>query len=163
VKGENMKRKLVTTLIILLYAASIAACNAAPKVEWEISISGAVGEPFTITYQELLELDHVNLEDVFMDKSVGEDEYGSWSGVSVDYLLSKAAVDSDYVTVTAVADDGYAIEISKEELMGSIVAFKENGEWIQKSDPEHGPIRLVCPKIPANRWVFKLLELQVNK
>ena len=157
-----MKRRLVIICILFL-TASISACNAAPNVEWELSISGAVGDPYSITYQELLELDQTDLEDVFMDKSVGEDEYGSWSGVTVDHLLSKAAVDSDYVTVTAVAADGYAIEISKEELMGSIVALKENGEWIYKTDPEHGPIRLVCPQIPANRWVFQVLELQVNK
>lgn len=140
-----------------------AACNAVPKVDWELSISGAVGEPYSITYQELLDFDQTNLEDVFMDKSVGEDEYDSWSGVDVDDLLLKANVDSDYVTVTAVAADGYAIEISKEELIGSIVALKENDEWIQKTDPDHGPIRLVCPQIPANRWVFQVLELRVNK
>lgn len=158
-----MKKRLVTTLMILLLAINIAACNAVPNVEWELSISGAVSNPYSITYQELLDLEQIYLEDVFMDKSVGEDEYGSWSGVSVDNLLSKAAVDPDYVTITAIAADGYAIEISKEELMGSIVALKENGEWIHKTDPEHGPIRLVCPQIPANRWVFQVLELQVNK
>jgi len=157
-----MKRRLVIICILFL-TVSISACNAVPNVEWELSISGAVGDPYSITYQELLELDQTDLEDVFMDKSVGEDEYGSWSGVTVNHLLSKAAVDSDYVTITAVAADGYAIEISKEELMGSIVALKENGEWIHKTDPEHGPIRLVCPQIPANRWVFQVLELQVNK
>ena len=158
-----MKRRLVITIFILFLTASIAACNAAPNVEWELSISGAVGDSYSITYQELLELDQTDLENVFMDKSVGEDEYGSWSGVAVDHLLTKAAVDPDYVTVTAVAADGYAIEISKEELMGSIVALEENGEWIYKADPEHGPIRLVCPQIPANRWVFKVMEIQVNK
>jgi len=158
-----MRRRFVITICILFLAASIAACDTVPNVEWVLSISGTVGEPYLITYQELLVLDQTDLDNVFMDKSVGEDEYGSWSGVTVDYLLSKAAVDPDYVTVTAVAADGYAIEISKEELMGSIVALKENGEWIHKADPEHGPIRLVCPQIPANRWVFQVLEIQVNK
>jgi len=157
-----MKRRLVIIYILFL-TASIAACDAAPNVEWELSISGAVGEPYLITYQELLEFDQTDLDNIFMDKSVGEDEYGSWSGVTVDHLLSKAAVDPDYVTVTVVAADGYAIEISKEELMGSIIALKENGEWIHKADPEHGPIRLVCPQIPANRWVFQVLEIQVNR
>jgi len=158
-----MRRRFVITICILFLTASIAACDVTPNVEWDLSINGAVGEPILITYQELLELDQTDLDNVFMDKSVGEDEYGSWSGVTVDHLLSKAAVDPDYVTVTAVAADGYAIEISKEELMGSIVALKENGEWIHKADPEHGPIRLVCPQIPANRWVFQVMEIQVNK
>jgi len=158
-----MIRRFVITICISFLIVSIAACDAVPNVEWELSINGAVGEPYLITYQELLELEQTDLDNVFMDKSVGEDEYGSWSGVTVDHLLSKAAVDPGYVTITAVAADGYAIEISKEELMGSIVALKENGEWIHKADPEHGPIRLVCPQIPANRWVFQVMEIQVNK
>lgn len=158
-----MKRRILLILILLLLGIGIAACNTAPKIDWELSISGAVDEPYSITYQDLSKFNQTALEDVFMDKSVGEDEYGSWNGVAVDDLLSIADVDSDYVTVTAVAADGYAIEISKEELKGSIIALKENGEWIQKTDPEHGPIRLVCPQIPANRWVFQVLELRVNK
>lgn len=67
------------------------------------------------------------------------------------------------MTVTAIASDGYAIEISKDELVGGFVALRGNGDWINKSDPEHGPIRLVCPQTPANRWVFQLVELHVNK
>ena len=158
-----MNRRILLIINLLFLGIGIAACNAAPKIDWELSISGAVDEPYSITYQDLSKFNQTALEDVFMDKSVGEDEYGLWSGVAVDDLLSKADVDSDYVTVTAVAADGYAIEISKEELKGSIIALKKNGEWIQKADPEHGPIRLVCPQIPANRWVFQVLELRVNK
>jgi hypothetical protein len=66
------------------------------------------------------------------------------------------------VSITSVAGDGYAIEISKDELQDCIVALKENGEWIAEADPDHGPIRMVCPHTPANRWVFQLQELQVN-
>ncbi len=158
-----MKRRKLIILFMLVIGVSITACNAAPNVDWEVSISGAVSEPYSITYQELSKLPQIDQENILMDKSVGEDEYGTWSGVAVDDLLLKAGVDSDYVTVTAIAADGYAVEISKEELKGSIVALKENGEWIQKMDLEHSPIRLVCPQTPADRWVFQLLELRVNK
>jgi DMSO/TMAO reductase YedYZ molybdopterin-dependent catalytic subunit len=149
--------------ILVLFVIFLVSCNAAPKSEWELSVSGSVNEPFSLTYKELSEMPQLTLDDVFMDKSVGDDETGSWSGVAVEELLARADSVSDYMTVTAIAADGYAIEISKDELSGSFVALKENGEWISKSDPEHGPIRLVCPETPANRWVFQLVELQVNK
>jgi len=98
-----------------------------------------------------------------MNKSIGEDTIGSWSGVALEDLLIEAGAEENFVSITAVAADGYAIEISRDELENAIVALKENGEWIQESDPGHGPIRLVCPQTPANRWVFQLLEIQVNK
>ncbi len=96
-----------------------------------------------------------------MEKSLGEDTTGDWSGVSLEELLAKAGA-GEYVSITAVAGDGYAIEISKDELQDAIVALKENGEWIAEADPDHGPIRLVSPHTPANRWVFQLMALQVN-
>ena len=157
-----MKRSNLIRIFLWL-GIFLVSCSSAPKNEWELKISGAVDNPFSITYEELTNMPQLTLENVFMDKSVGEDETGAWSGVAVDELLSKAEVDSDYVTVTAKAADGYAIEISRAELSGGFIALKENGEWIAKSDPEHGPIRLVCPETPANRWVFQIMELQVNK
>lgn len=97
-----------------------------------------------------------------MDKSTSEDTVGSWSGVLLADLFEQAGAAEDFVSVTAIAADGYAIEITRDELKDAIVAMKEEGEWIQKTDVEHGPIRLVCPQTPANRWVFQLLEIQVN-
>lgn len=156
-------RKSKLLIVLFMVGAVLTACDTAPKVDWELSISGAVSDPYSVSFKELAELPQLYLDDVFMDKSVGEDETGSWSGVALDELFTKAGVYPDYVTVTAIAVDGYVIEISKDELSGSFVALKENGEWIYKSDPEHGPIRLVCPQTPANRWVYQLIELQVNK
>jgi hypothetical protein len=45
------------------------------------------------------------------------------------------------------------------------VALKSGGEWIVDVPEEEGkgPIRLVCPETPANRWVFQLQEIQVNE
>ena len=63
--------------------------------------------------------------------------------------------------IVALAADGYAVEISRDELTDGIVALKHNGEWITKDDPEHGPIRFVFPNTPANRWVFQLQEIQI--
>jgi DMSO/TMAO reductase YedYZ molybdopterin-dependent catalytic subunit len=149
--------------IWLLFGIFLVSCSAAPKNDWGLTVSGSVNNPYSVTYEELTKMPQLMLDDVFMDKSVGDDETGSWSGVALDELFSKAEADPDFMTVTAIAADGYAIEISKVELSSGFVALKENGEWISKSDPEHGPIRLVCPETPANRWVFQLIELHVNK
>lgn len=59
----------------------------------------------------------------------------------------------------------HAIEISAEEARGGIVALKLDGEWIPEvaEERDRGPIRLVTPETPANRWVFQLQEIQVNQ
>jgi DMSO/TMAO reductase YedYZ molybdopterin-dependent catalytic subunit len=149
-------------IVLLLLAVTLAGCGAAaPKVEWTLGVSGAVTSPLSLSYAELAGMPQTDLNDILMEKSTGEDTTGDWSGVALAELLDKAGA-GEYVSITAVAGDGYAIEISKDELQDAIVALKENGEWIAEADPDHGPIRLVCPYTPANRWAFQLLELQVN-
>jgi len=149
---------VVATLALVLV---LAACGA-PKVDWTLSVSGAVSSPHSWTYADLAGLPETQLEDILMERSTGEDSMGSWSGVPIQDLLDAAGA-GDLASVTAVAADGYAIEITKDELEGGIVALKENGEWIANADPEHGPIRLVTPNTPASRWVFQLQEIQVNE
>ena len=157
------KNALQALLITVIGALFLTACASAPIVDWNLSITGDVASPITVSYKELSKMLQTDLKDILMDKSIGEDEVGSWSGVLVADLLQQAGAPDDFVSVTAVAGDGYAIEITRDELQNAIIALKQEGEWIQKSDPEHGPIRMVCPQTPANRWVFQLLEIQVNQ
>ena len=154
-----MRSKVVIVVALLL---SLTACGgSAPDVEWTLGVSGAVSNPLTLSYAELVDMPQTELSEILMEKSLGEDTTGDWSGVSLEEVLTQAGA-GDYVSITAVAGDGYAIEISKDELQDAIVALQENGEWVAEADPDHGPIRLVCPYTPANRWVFQLMELQVN-
>ena len=157
-------RHLIVGVTLLLLIAGLAGCGGgAPKVEWELQISGAVGQPLSLSYSELAQMDQTDLSDILMEKSLGEDEVGSWSGVPLEAIFERVNASDNCVSVTALAADGYAIEISKDELENAIVALKENGEWIVTADPDHGPIRMVCPETPANRWVFQLQEIQVNE
>jgi DMSO/TMAO reductase YedYZ molybdopterin-dependent catalytic subunit len=138
---------------------AVAGCSGAPKANWQVQVSGG-SEPLTLSYAALTRMPQTELKDVLMQKSRGEDEVHSFTGVALSQVLKQAGV-AEFVSVTALAADGYAVEISKDELAGGIIALKQDGEWIA-SDKEHGPIRLVCPQTPANRWVFQLQELQVK-
>ena len=149
--------------ILILAAVILSACGSAPNVDWNLKFSGAVSNPMEVSYKELSEMEQTDLSDILMDKSIGEDEITSWSGVLLETLLDEAGVEDGFVSITALAADGYAIEITSDEAAGAIVAMKEGDDWIQNVDPDSGPIRLVCPETPANRWVFQLLEIQVNK
>lgn len=147
---------------VVLLALSLSGCGGgAPKVDWELKITGAVDKPLTLTYGDLTGMSQTELTDILMEKSEGEDEIRSWGGVPLEEIFGQAGANPDYVGVIALAADGYAVEISRDELAGAIVALKDAGEWIATVDKEHGPIRLVCPYTPGNRWVFQLTEIQV--
>jgi DMSO/TMAO reductase YedYZ molybdopterin-dependent catalytic subunit len=156
-----MRRKMVLTATVLMVLGLAACGGGVPDVAWALGVSGAVNEPLSLSYAELAGMSQTELNEILMEKSQGEDTTGDWSGVALADLLDQAGA-GEYVSITSVAGDGYAIEISKDELQDCIVALKENGEWIAEADPDHGPIRMVCPHTPANRWVFQLQELQVN-
>ncbi len=157
-------RSIVLLLVVGLLAAVLTACGGrTPNVDWYLQVTGDVGAPLTVSYQELTVMRQVDLTDILMEKSLGDDVITSWSGVPVADLLAQAGV-SDYATITAVAEDGYAVEIPREELQDAIVALQRDGEWIPNVADEDGmgPIRLVSPDTPASRWVFQLQELRVS-
>jgi DMSO/TMAO reductase YedYZ molybdopterin-dependent catalytic subunit len=157
-KKRNWYWMLVIGLGLLI---ALTACGGAPQVDWTLEITGAVDKPLSLDYGTLVQLEQVDLTDVLMQKSLGEDEVASWSGPSLAGIFEQAGV-GDYSSVTATAADGYAIEISHDELQGAIIAVKKDGTWITKAEPDKGPIRLVCPETPANRWVFQIQEIRVN-
>jgi len=156
-------RKWVFLGLVVILLLSLTACGSGvPKVEWDLKISGDVQTPLTFTYDDLASREMVDLTEILMAKSVGEDEVTSWSGVDLSTLLSEAGA-ADFATITVIAVDGYAIEISANELDNAIIALKDSGEWIAEVSPDKGPIRLVTPDTPANRWVFQVIEIQINQ
>jgi len=135
------KKWIILGLAVVLLLSLTACGPAVPKVEWELKISGDVQTPLAFTYDNLASREMVDLTEILMAKSVGEDEVTSWSGVALSSLLSEAGAD--------VTD--------------AIIALKDSGEWIAEVSPDKGPIRLVTPDTPANRWVFQITEIQVNQ
>lgn len=160
-KQSTYIRQLIYFILITM-SVLLSACGGTPKVDWELSITGAVDNPIVLTYDDLVDLPLVELNDVLMEKSRGEDEFRSFSGVKLSLLLEMAGATNDFSSITAKAADGYAIEISYDEMVNGIVALKDGNDWIVNSDPEEGPIRFVFPETPANRWVFQVTEIIVN-
>lgn len=156
------KRWQLTLILISIVLIALTGCSGAPKVDWELQITGNVGAPTTLTYADLAKMDQVDLTDILMEKSMGEDEVDSWSGAPLDAILAQAEAEDLSNGITAYAADGYAVDIPEEELGGAIVALKKNGEWITSAEPDKGPLRLVFPETPANRWIFQVTEIEVK-
>ena len=159
-----MTKKNTALLTVVFLMAFLVGCGPkAPDVDWTLKISGDVTTPLDLSFADLAAMDQIELNDILMEKSTGEDVVTSWSGVSLDAILTKAGAPADFISITAIASDGYSIEITKEELTGGIIALKDSGEWIVEVTSDKGPIRLVTPSTPANRWVYSITEIQVNQ
>ncbi len=158
-KKSTLFLPTIGILITLLFALS--ACGSAPNVDWDLSVSGDVNNPTIFTYKDLVKLPQDELNDILMEKSRGEDEFRSFSGVKLSTLFEKVDGPANPTTIIATAADGYQIEISADEMVDGMIALKDGGDWITKTDPTSGPIRLVFPATPANRWVFQVIEIEV--
>lgn len=158
-----LRRILIYSFMTFAIVISLSGCNNIPKVDWEVKMTGAVTSPITFSFEELTELEQIDLNNVFMSKTYGEDEYRSFTGVPIEKLMDLAGASKDVVSITTFAADGYAIEIPLADLEGGILAIKDGGEWIIKKEPDSGPLRLVLPKTPASSWVFQVIEIQINK
>ena len=160
----HQKIKLETFIlrVFVSLAIGLTACATHPNVDWKFKISRTVSNPMVLTYADLARMPQTELKDVLMQKTTSEDTVNTWMGVPLDEIATKVGADPQYVTILAKGDDGYEILISKNELKGAIIALKMDGNWIAEKDKAHGPIRLVCPDTPANKWIYALVEIQFN-
>ncbi len=129
---------------------------------WELSITGLVDEPYTITYAELLELatltEPVTIQCV--SNEVGGDLVGTavWQGVSLDQLLERAGVQPGATQIVGRSVDGWTAGFPSEVAFDgrvAMVAIAMNGEPLPV--PHGFPARLIVSGlygyVSATKWL----------
>ena len=118
---------------------------------WSLDVGGAVSSPFSLSYDQLLDLEAVEqlhtLECISND--VGGDLISTalWTGVPLRDLLARAQPDPNTYAVKLTSVDGYTDSIRLEKAMEptAVVAYLMNGYTLPE---EHGyPARLLVPNI----------------
>ncbi len=125
-----------------------------PLDEWSFTISGAVDEPVSWTWDELLALpqETFTLDIHCVTKWTKLDT--QWTGVSVDTLLVDVATEADFLTIWS--DGGYTTNLAIEDVTNgqAWVVHTFDGEPLE---PEHGgPARLLVPHLyfwKSAKWV----------
>ncbi len=112
---------------------------------WSLSVTGAVTEEVTITYQDLLDREPENRFNTL--RCVGEALNGHkmdtalWTGVPIEPLLDAAGPQGEYVMLRAA--DGYFEEFPLAALRTGFLAYGMNGEVLPRG---HGyPVRALIP------------------
>jgi DMSO/TMAO reductase YedYZ molybdopterin-dependent catalytic subunit len=125
-----------------------------PLDEWSFMIDGAVDNPTSWTWQEVLALpaETVTVDIHCVTKWTKLDT--TWKGVSVDTLLE--GLDTEAEHVVAWCDGDYTTNVPLEDLTGgrAWLAYEFDGEPLE---PEHGgPARLLVPHLyfwKSAKWV----------
>lgn len=135
----------------------------APQVKWTLELTGVgLGKPTTFTYEQLVSMEMVKLENVLMKMTHEPDKRVSFAGPSLASLLATAEIKPGPMTVKFEAEDGYAVKCSTEDLKSAILALKDGqGHWLARVGKKC-PIRLVPPEKPGNYWVMYLNRVTVE-
>jgi DMSO/TMAO reductase YedYZ molybdopterin-dependent catalytic subunit len=84
-------------------------------------------------------------------------ESGSWTGVSLEFLLEYASVGQQAASVRFHAQDGYSVTLSSTDAMRPdvIVAYEKDGQPLPEG------LRLVIPGANGNLWISMITDLAV--
>ncbi len=133
---------------------SAGATPRTPLDEWTFEISGAIDQPVSWKWDELIalpaETPTVDIHCVTTWSKLDT----TWKGVSVDTLLAQLETEAEYVT--AWCDGGYTTNLALEDVTGgrAWIAYEFKGDPL---DPEHGgPARLLVPHLyfwKSAKWV----------
>jgi DMSO/TMAO reductase YedYZ molybdopterin-dependent catalytic subunit len=139
-----------------------------PQVDpegWTLQVGGMVDRPFTLTYDELLEMPHLEADITLacVSNPVGGDLVGNarWQGVPLRALLERAGVQEGATQLVGRSVDGFTVGfpvVTALALDDALVAVAMNGEPLPA---EHGfPARLVVPGlfgyVSATKWLSEI-------
>ncbi|WP_369130971.1 molybdopterin-dependent oxidoreductase [Modestobacter roseus] len=129
---------------------------------WQLEVRGMVDRPFTLTYDELMELPQIEADVTLtcVSNEVGGDLVGNarWQGVPLRALLERAGVQQGATQLLGRSVDGFTAgfpTITALDLEEAMVAVGMNGEPLPAA---HGfPARLVVPGlygyVSATKWL----------
>ena len=132
---------------------------------WRLTITGAVRQPLTLTYQDLL---HQPMQQQYESLMCISNEVGGpymsnalWEGVRLQDLLNQAGVKANAVKVVFYSVDDYSDSIPLEKAMESttLIAVRMNGVTLPQG---HGfPARMLVPGIYGMKHAKWLTRIDV--
>lgn len=134
--------------------------------KYRFKVSGAVAEPFELTWDELQALPRVQLTTDFHCVTTWSRYDNAWEGVHISEILQRAKPLPEAKFVMAHSFTGYTTNMPLADLDDDdvIIAFTHDGEPLA---PEHGgPVRLIVPKLYAYKsakWLSGLEFMEKDR
>jgi DMSO/TMAO reductase YedYZ molybdopterin-dependent catalytic subunit len=131
--------------------------------EYRLVVSGAVGNPLSLTYDELRCMPKRAVRTLLVCPGFFQDE-ATWAGVPLNYVLDMADISPNASDIVLRGADGYTARLELDVIRDGnrhILAYEWQGEPLPAL---HGfPLRAVLPEQQGNKWVKWLLEIEVRQ
>jgi DMSO/TMAO reductase YedYZ molybdopterin-dependent catalytic subunit len=152
----------LTTVILIVFSLAcnpIPSANAAnPADNWQLTVTGLVGNPLSLSGAEILAMPKtvVNASLICVDFPGSIVLDGNWTGVKLKSLIEMANPSAGVIKVAFFADDGYSTDLTIETAMRDdiILAYENNGEALSS-------LRLVVPGKWGYKWISQLTNINL--
>ncbi|MEZ4667314.1 MAG: molybdopterin-dependent oxidoreductase [Anaerolineae bacterium] len=128
---------------------------------WKLDITGRVAHPLSLSLPSLKSFPKFEAPIAIFCKRnsvrLPRMRQAVWTGVSLGSLLTQAQIDSEVLSVRAIAADGYETVLPLDLAQEGILAYAVDGEDLSLN--EGFPLRLVIPGIYSHRmprWIRKI-------
>ena len=126
---------------------------------WQLTVTGSVAQPFTLAYDELVNLPQETLTET-LDCTGGWYSTQVWDGIKLGNILEMAGLSDDAQSVTIEAVSGYKRRFPIAEAKDFLLAISVAGAPLTHG---HGaPLRLVAPNRRGVEWVKWITHIRVN-
>lgn len=164
VSGQTLE---VTSAAQFYYVSkNLASDPSIQQASWKLNIKGLVGQPYSLSYDELAGLQVVERFHTLecISNEVGGDLISNarFTGVSLADVLNRAGIQSGASELIFRAADGYSDSLHLSQALNpqSLVAYRINGEPLPAA---HGfPARLLIPGLYGMKNGKWLTELEVG-
>lgn len=180
---KRLSHRLVVVLVLLALVCGVAGCRGQGSVTEDsfVLVTGpGVQQETKVSLGEMQAMtEHVIEDDYFSINSYGTREYFRFKGVWVWPLLEKAKIKEEAKSVSFIAEDGYTVSYTPEEVKRDdyideenpekrykmILAWEENGKAYNPGDGN--PFRLVVGQkeegdVNKPYWVFNVSTIKVE-
>lgn len=149
---------VLALLVVFAVAVHHEGSETATNSGWSLRVDGLVGDPYTVTYGELLSLPAVNVSAVLycVDNPSQPLKNGTWTGVPLSYLIERAKPLRNATKIVFLAGDGYTTDLWLSDVMNDtsiILAYRFNGKNITP--------RLVVPGRWGYKWIKDVVEIRL--
>lgn len=142
---------------------NLASDPTVPQSSWRLHIKGLVGQPYSLSYDDLLALPPVERYHTLacISNTIGGDLISTarFTGVSLADMLNRAGIQSGASELIFRAADGYSDSLHLSQALDpeAMIAYRINGEPLPAS---HGfPARLLIPGLYGmknGKWLTEL-------
>jgi DMSO/TMAO reductase YedYZ molybdopterin-dependent catalytic subunit len=131
------------------------------RVKWRLEVDGAVASPLSLSFEELLALPQVTVDDDFHCVTGWSVLDVRFSGVRFETVLALARPTAAATHVMTHAYDGYSTNLPIEEAIKEdvLLVVSLNGDPL--SEEHGGPVRIVVPQLYAWKGAKWLKRIEV--